>query len=82
MCVGVDAQFPPGFMFLVQKVFLLLFGTRAHLYRAHYRDAITMEIHPHLNTLFTHFITFSHAFRLLEPSETAPLDDLITALLQ
>ncbi|KAL7878530.1 hypothetical protein AOLI_G00095040 [Acnodon oligacanthus] len=77
-----DAQFPPGFMFLVQKVFLLLFRTLAHLYRAHYRDAITMEIHPHLNTLFTHFITFSHAFKLLEPSETAPLDDLITTLMQ
>ncbi|XP_037396114.1 serine/threonine-protein phosphatase 6 regulatory subunit 2 isoform X2 [Pygocentrus nattereri] len=77
-----DAQFPPGFMFLVQKVFLLLFRTLAHLYRAHYRDAIAMEIHPHLNTLFTHFITFSHAFKLLEPSETAPLDDLITALMQ
>lgn len=77
-----DAQFPPGFMFLVQKVFLLLFRTFAHLYSAHYRDAITMEIHPHLNTLFTHFITFSHTFRLLEPSETVPLDDLISALTQ
>ncbi|XP_062861306.1 MOB kinase activator 2 [Trichomycterus rosablanca] len=73
-------KFPNGLMFLVQKVFLLLFRTLAHLYSAHYRDAVSMDIHPHLNTLFTHFMTISHTFRLLELSETAPLEDLITAL--
>ncbi|KAK3548927.1 hypothetical protein QTP70_021687 [Hemibagrus guttatus] len=72
--------FPNGFMFLVQKVFLLLFRTLSHLYSAHYRDAVAVDIHPHLNTLLTHFITFSHTFRLLEASETAPLDELINAL--
>ncbi|XP_076848949.1 MOB kinase activator 2 [Brachyhypopomus gauderio] len=80
--IRTDAHFPNGFIFLVQKVFVLLFRTLAHLYSAHYQDAIAMEIHPHLNTLFTHFITFSQAFRLLEPLETAPLEDLITILTQ
>ncbi|GAA6100983.1 MOB kinase activator 2 isoform X1 [Tachysurus ichikawai] len=73
-------KFPNGFMFLVQKVFLLLFRTLSHLYSAHYRDAVAVDIHPHLNTLLTHFITFSHTFRLMEASEMAPLDDLIGAL--
>ncbi|KAI5624325.1 MOB kinase activator 2, partial [Silurus asotus] len=73
-------KFPNGFMFLVQKVFLLLFRTLSHLYSAHYRDAVAVDLHPHLNTLLTHFITFSHTFRLLEASETAPLDDLINTL--
>ncbi|KAK2848442.1 hypothetical protein Q7C36_010124 [Tachysurus vachellii] len=73
-------KFPNGFMFLVQKVFLLLFRTLSHLYSAHYRDAVAVDIHPHLNTLLTHFITFSHTFRLMEASEMAPLDDLISAL--
>ncbi|XP_001339864.2 MOB kinase activator 2 [Danio rerio] len=76
----VGSSFPPGFMFLVQKVFVMLFRTLAHLFSVHYQDAIAVELHPHLNTLFTHFITFSHMFRLLEPSETAPIDDLIAIL--
>ncbi|XP_056622869.1 MOB kinase activator 2 isoform X1 [Triplophysa dalaica] len=72
--------FSPGFMFLIQKVFVLLFRTLAHMFSAHYQDIIAMELHPHLNTLFLHFITFSHTFRLLDPVETAPIDDLITVL--
>ncbi|XP_051512095.1 MOB kinase activator 2-like isoform X1 [Myxocyprinus asiaticus] len=74
------SSFPPGFMFLIQKVFVMLFRTLAHLFSAHYQDAIVVELHPHLNTLFTHFITFSHTFRLLDPAETAPIDDLIARL--
>ncbi|XP_051952667.1 MOB kinase activator 2-like [Xyrauchen texanus] len=74
------SSFPPGFMFLIQKVFVMLFRTLAHLFSAHYHDAIVVELHPHLNTLFTHFITFGHTFRLLDPAETAPIDDLIAGL--
>lgn len=78
VCLG--SSFPPGFIFLIQKVFVMLFRMLAHLFSTHYQDAITVEIHPHLNTLFTHFITFSHTFRLLDPSETAPIDEIIALL--
>uniref|UniRef100_A0A673G6J9 Si:dkey-266m15.5 n=1 Tax=Sinocyclocheilus rhinocerous TaxID=307959 RepID=A0A673G6J9_9TELE len=74
------SSFPSGFIFLIQKIFVMLFRTLAHLFSVHYQDAIAVEIHPQLNTLFTHFITFSHTFRLLEPSETAPIDELIAVL--
>ncbi|TRY58655.1 hypothetical protein DNTS_024796 [Danionella cerebrum] len=74
------SSFPAGFLFLIQKIFMMLFRTLAHLFSVHYQDAVAVELHPHLNTVFTHFITFSHIFRLLEPSETAPIDDLIAAL--
>ncbi len=77
---SLGSPFPSGFMFLIQKIFMMLFRTLAHLFSDHYQDAIAVEIHPHLNTLFTHFITFSHMFRLLEPSETAPIDELIAVL--
>lgn len=80
ICVCLGSSFPPGFMFLIQKIFVMLFRTLAHLFSTHYQDAIAAELHPHLNTLFTHFITFSHTFRLLEPSETAPIDELIAVL--
>lgn len=73
-------SFPPGFTFLIQKVFVMLFRTLAHMFSAHYQDSVTMELHPHLNTLMLHFITFSHTFKLLDPAETAPIDDLIAVL--
>lgn len=74
------SSFPPGFIFLIQKVFVMLFRMLAHLFSTHYQDAIAVELHPQLNTLFTHFITFSHTFRLLEASETAPIDEIIALL--
>lgn len=67
-------------MFLIKKIFVMLFRTLTHLFSIHYQDAIAVKLHPHLNTLFTHFITFSQTFRLLEPSETAPIDELIAVL--
>ncbi|XP_063052609.1 MOB kinase activator 2 [Engraulis encrasicolus] len=78
--VRTDAAFPSGFPFLVQKVFLLMFRTLAHLYSAHYPQLVAMEMHPHLNTVFTHLVLFCQSFNLLEPQETEPLQDLITAL--
>ncbi|KAG5273971.1 hypothetical protein AALO_G00157760 [Alosa alosa] len=78
--VRADADFPAGFIFLVQKVFLLMFRTLAHLYSAHYTQLVAMEMHPHLNTVFTHLVLFCQSFQLLEPQEIEPLQDLITAL--
>lgn len=72
--------FPTGFVFLVQKVFLLLFRTLAHIYWSHYRETLALGLHPHLNTLFAHLTLFSRQHALLEPEETEPLQDLISAL--
>uniref|UniRef100_A0A8D3CRK5 Si:dkey-266m15.5 n=1 Tax=Scophthalmus maximus TaxID=52904 RepID=A0A8D3CRK5_SCOMX len=72
--------FPSGFFFLVQKVFLLLFRTLAHIYWSHYREAVALGLQAHLNTLFTHFTLFCRQHALLEPEDTEPLQDLITAL--
>lgn len=76
------SAFPKGFVFLVQKVFLLLFRTLAHIYWSHYRETLALGLHPHLNTLFTHLTLFSRQHALLEPEEIEPLQDLITALRQ
>ncbi|XP_031420478.1 MOB kinase activator 2 [Clupea harengus] len=78
--VRADADFPVGFPFLVEKVCLLMFRTLAHLYCEHYTQLVAMEMHPHLNTVFTHLVLFCQSFNLLEPQETEPLQDLITAL--
>jgi hypothetical protein len=36
----------------------LLFHAVAHLYAVHYRQLIELQLHPHLNSLFLHFISF------------------------
>uniref|UniRef100_H3CZJ5 Si:dkey-266m15.5 n=1 Tax=Tetraodon nigroviridis TaxID=99883 RepID=H3CZJ5_TETNG len=72
--------FPTGFVFLVQKVFLLFFRTLAHIYWSHYKETLVLGLHPHLNTLFTHLTLFCRQHALLEPEDTEPLQDLIAAL--
>ena len=36
----------------------LLFHAVAHLYAVHYRQLIELQLHPHLNSLFLHFVSF------------------------
>ncbi|CAJ1056777.1 MOB kinase activator 2 [Xyrichtys novacula] len=72
--------FPTGFVFLVQKVFLLFFRTLAHIYCSHYRETLALGLHPHLNTLFAHLTLFCQQHSLLDPEDTEPMQDLITAL--
>ncbi|XP_043944591.1 MOB kinase activator 2-like [Protopterus annectens] len=73
-------KFPNGFIFLIQKIFLLLLHVFAHLYWAHYHQVLDMEMHTHLHTLLTHFMTFSREFKLLEPQDTSALEKLIAEL--
>ncbi|KAG9337309.1 hypothetical protein JZ751_028877 [Albula glossodonta] len=81
--LGDEEVFPTkGFEFLLQRIFLYLFHALAHLYWAHFRDVVRLDMHPHLNTLFVHFITFCREFQLLESSDTGPLEDLISILCQ
>uniref|UniRef100_A0A8C7YB01 Si:dkey-266m15.5 n=1 Tax=Oryzias sinensis TaxID=183150 RepID=A0A8C7YB01_9TELE len=60
------AAFPTGFLLLVQKVFLLLFRTLAHIYWSHYNEALALGLHPHLNTMFAHLTLFCHHHALLD----------------
>jgi hypothetical protein len=53
-----DQQFPLYFDSLVRKMVRLLFHAVAHLYAVHFRQLIDLQLHPHLNSLFLHFILF------------------------
>jgi hypothetical protein len=55
---SLDQQFPLYFDSLVRKMVRLLFHAVAHLYAVHYRQLIELQLHPHLNSLFLHFISF------------------------
>ncbi|CAF2125289.1 unnamed protein product [Rotaria magnacalcarata] len=53
-----DNKFPPTFMILIRKIVRLLFHCLSHIYAVHYNELIEYELHPHLNSLFLHLISF------------------------
>ncbi|XP_055271176.1 MOB kinase activator 2 isoform X3 [Moschus berezovskii] len=73
-------EFPSSFEALVKKICKYLFHVLAHIYSAHFKETLALELHGHLNTLYVHFILFAREFNLLDPKETAVMDDLTEAL--
>lgn len=72
--------FPSSFEMLAKKIHRYLFQVLAHIYGFHYREIVCLALHPHLNTLFLHFMTFNFTFNILEEKETEILDDLYKKL--
>lgn len=58
-----------------------LFRVYAHIYCHHFDQVDALGILPHLNTSLKHFVLFSNQFRLIDQREFAPLQELITLLL-
>lgn len=78
LCAG--REFPSSFESLVKKICRYLFHVLAHIYSAHFKETLALELHGHLNTLYVHFILFAREFNLLDPKETAVMDDLTEVL--
>ncbi|XP_078286714.1 MOB kinase activator 2-like isoform X1 [Rhinoraja longicauda] len=74
-------EFPSTFESLVQRICRYLFHVVAHIYCAHFKEVVALELHPHLNTLYTHFLIFVREFNLVDPKETAVMRDLTDVLL-
>merc|ERR1712226_1246102 len=74
-------EFPSNFeATYIRKVFRLLFHVIAHVYHAHFREIVLLQLHAHLNALFAHFVGFSVRFSLLEDKELEVMADLVDAL--
>lgn len=69
-------EFPNSFESLVKKICRYLFHVLAHLYWAHFKETVALELQGHLNTLYAHFIVFVREFNLVDPKETCIMDDL------
>ncbi|PWA24699.1 MOB kinase activator 2a isoform X1 [Gambusia affinis] len=69
-------EFPNSFESLVKKICRYLFHVLAHLYWAHFKETVALDLHGHLNTLYAHFIVFVREFNLIDPKETCIMDDL------
>lgn len=73
-------EFPNSFESLVKKICRYLFHVLAHLYWAHFKETVALELQGHLNTLYAHFIVFVREFNLVDPKETCIMDDLSEVL--
>ena len=74
--------FPATIESTVRKIHRYLFHVLAHVYHAHYCDIVSVQLHGHLNTLFTHFMVFNIKFDLMEEKEMEILQDLLKALMK
>uniref|UniRef100_A0A3B3RA39 MOB kinase activator 2 n=2 Tax=Paramormyrops kingsleyae TaxID=1676925 RepID=A0A3B3RA39_9TELE len=69
-------EFPNSFESLVKKICRYLFHVLAHIYWAHFKETVALDLQGHLNTLYAHFIVFIREFNLVDPKETSIMDDL------
>lgn len=74
--------FPSAFESTVKKIHKYLFHVLAHIYHVHYSDFVTLQMHGHLNSLFTHFMVFNIKFDLLEEKDYEVVQDLLKGLMQ
>jgi len=79
--VATGEPFPADFIDTVRKIFRRLFRVYAHIYHSHFNQVCELGEEAHLNTLFKHFIFFSHYFKLIIPQEIAPLQELVDKFL-
>lgn len=75
-----DKDFPSSFETIVKNILRLLFHVLAHIYHSHFKEIVLLNLHTHLNCIFSHFALFCVHFDLLETSELFVLEDLAIAL--
>lgn len=74
-------DFPAAFLDIhIKKVHRLLFHVLAHVYHAHFKEIVLLQLHAHLNAVFAHFVAFNLKFSTVDEKEMEVLDDLVVAL--
>lgn len=74
-------QFSPDFKQIVRAILRRLSRVYGHIYHSHFRQVVGLEMEPHLNTCFRHFVLFTREFDLLEDSDLMPLRELVEKML-
>jgi len=73
-------DFPSSFECIVKKILRLLFHVIAHMYQAHFKEIVLLNLHSHLNCTFAHVVLFNEQFQMIDEKEMDILQDLIQAL--
>ncbi|KAJ6252485.1 mob kinase activator-like 1 [Anaeramoeba flamelloides] len=76
-----ELPYPRGFKNkIVSPIFKRLFRIFGHVYYSHFSTIREMGAEAHLNTLFKHFVYFTHEFNLIDEKELQPMQLLINKL--
>ena len=70
-----DKDFPSSFESHVKKIIRLLFNVLAHIYQGHFKEIVLLNLHSHLNCLFSHLVLFNDQFKLVDEKELELLVD-------
>lgn len=68
------------FLEMVKRICQMLFHILAHVYYAHFKELVLLDLHSYVNTTFLHLIVFNDVFQLMEHKETEVLQDLRVAM--
>lgn len=79
---GLGGTFPRDFLSVVKTILKRLFRVYAHMYHSHFRQIVALDLEPHLNTCFRHFILFVQEFELVDDKELAPMRELIDRIVR
>lgn len=71
--------FPAHFMGVTKNIYRQMFRIFAHIYHNHFDKIIHLSLEAHWNSFFAHFVSFGKTFDLADPSDLAPLAQLIDA---
>jgi MOB kinase activator 1 len=74
-------QFSPEFKGAVRTILRRLSRVYGHMYHSHFRQVVALEMEPHLNTCFKHFVCFTKEFGLLDDSDLEPLRELVQRMI-
>lgn len=66
---------------IFRNILKRLFRVYAHIYCHHFDQITELGLQPHLNTSLKHFVLFANQFNLIDQKDFAPLQELITILL-
>lgn len=78
----IGDPFPKNFHNIIKDIMKRLFRVYAHCYYHHLENFEQLEVTPHVNTSFKHFIFFALEFKLIPSEQLEPLRDVIDSMVQ
>ena len=83
MNVSLGVSFPKTFPSLIRQIFKRLYRVYAHIYCHHYPVVVHLDLEPHLNTSFKHYVLFIDEHKLASGKDYwGPLGDLVDNMLR
>jgi len=77
-----NQPFPKNFHEIVSTMFKRMFRVYAFMYVHHFKKMQELDLEPHLNSVFKHFLFFIHEFGLVDKKEFVPIASLVHSFMK